>query len=87
MNPWPCAYTFLNGKTLKVYACEVVDFVFGERCKCGTVVCANSKQGLIVATKDGFLRLTDIQAEGGKRMSDSSYLLGHKIEIGMVLNG
>ena len=86
MNPWPCAFTFLNGKQLKVYASELVDGAYGNY-SAGTIVCANPKQGLIVATGDGFIRLSDIQAEGGKRMSDSAYLLGHQIEIGVKLNG
>ncbi len=85
MNPWPCAYAFLNQKPLKVYASKVVEFTASA--KPSTVVCSDSKCGLIVATADGFIRLTEIQAEGGKRMSDVAYLLGHKIEIGTVFNG
>ena len=29
-NPWPIAYTFLNGKTLKIYSATVVDMT-GEQ--------------------------------------------------------
>ena len=53
----------------------------------GVVVAADSKQGLIVCAESGFIRLKEIQAEGGKRMADTAYLLGHKIEIGTKLNG
>lgn len=85
MNPWPCAYTYLNSKPLKVYATEVLDLK--TDLPCGTVVSADSKFGLVVSTSNGCIRLKEIQAEGGKRMSDKVYLLGHKIEIGTKLNG
>ena len=87
MNPWPCAFAFINEKPLKVYSCSFVDFACDTKPMPGTVVCANSKNGLIVATKDGFIKLDEIQAEGGKRMSASAYLLGHSIELGAVFNG
>lgn len=87
MNPWPCAYTFLGGKTLKVYKGEVVNFDLSEKVLPGTIVNADSKNGLIVSTSDGFIRLCEVQAEGGKRMSDNAYLLGHKLTVGERFNG
>ena len=85
MNPWPCAYTFLDEKPLKVHSSDIVEIeAFAQP---GEVICADSKRGLIIATGNGFIRLKDIQAEGGKKMADTAYLLGHKIEIGTKLNG
>lgn len=85
MNPWPCAYTFLDEKPLKVHSSDIVEIeAFAQP---GEVVCADSKRGLIIATGNGFIRLKEIQAEGGKKMADTAYLLGHKIEIGTKLNG
>ena len=85
MNPWPCAYTFLDKKPLKVHSSDIVEIEASAQP--GEVICADSKRGLIVATGNGFIRLKDIQAEGGKKMADTAYLLGHKIEIGTKLNG
>jgi methionyl-tRNA formyltransferase len=85
MSPWPCAYTFLDNKPLKVHSSEIVEFK--SAAEPGVVVAADSKQGLIVCAASGFIRLKEIQAEGGKRMADTAYLLGHKIEIGTKLNG
>ena len=85
MNPWPCAYTFLDQKPFKVHSSNIVEIeAFAQP---GEVICADSKRGLIVATGNGFIRLKEIQAEGGKKMADTAYLLGHKIEIGTKLNG
>lgn len=85
MTPWPCAYCYLNGKQLKVFKVEKVNGDFGGN-SFGEVVCAN-KSGLILKVADGYIRLSEIQAEGGKRMSDTAYLLGHSIPLGEVLNG
>lgn len=83
MNSWPCAYTFLNGKMIKVFKGSLI---YGDfNAPCGTVVLADNKNGLVVKTVDGALRLDVIQAEGGKKMTDTEYLIGHKIPVGTVL--
>ena len=85
MTPWPCAYCYLNGKQLKVFKVENVEGFWGGKTN-GEVVCAD-KRGLIVKISNGYIRLCEIQAEGGKRMTDTAYLLGHIIELGEVING
>lgn len=82
MNSWPSAYTFLNGKLFKVFKGSIYSGDFNA--PCGTVVLADNKNGLVVKTKDGALRLDVIQAEGGKKMTDTDYLIGHKIPVGTV---
>ena len=82
MNSWPSAYTFLNGKMFKVFKGSIYSGEFNA--PCGTVVLADNKNGLVVKTKDGALRLDVIQAEGGKKMTDTDYLIGHKIPVGTV---
>lgn len=83
MNSWPSAYTFVNGKMLKVFKGKVVDC--DSDLPCGCVIDADNKNGLVVKTADGAIRLECIQAEGGKKMSDSEYLIGHKIPVGTEL--
>lgn len=76
----PCAFTFLNGKRLKVYFAEKT----GISCDkpSGVVV---EGEGLCVSCGGEVLRLSDIQPEGGKRMKDSDFLRGRKLEVGTVL--
>ena len=76
--PWPCASTELAGRRFKVYRTAP-----GNKTdqKPGTILYAG-KQGIEVACGDGkSLYLTQIQAEGGKRMSAEAYLLGHPITV------
>lgn len=88
MNPWPCAYTFIDKKMLKVFKAQKVqdeNLRYGAEVP-GTVLKADNKNGLVVATKDGAVRLSEIQPESKKRMSDYNYLLGHSIPVGQKLN-
>lgn len=60
MNPWPSAYTSLDGKTMKVWEAEVLDAQSKE--EPGTIVEVNKKE-IIVATGSNDLALHEIQLE------------------------
>ena len=49
------------------------------------MICANKKNGLVVATADGAIELCEIQAPNAKRMDARAFLLGHSIEEGKSL--
>ncbi len=73
LNPWPSAYSYLDGKKLKIHASRVVEGS-GEAGK------AFTKDGnLLVYCGEDALELTEIQTENGKRMDGKSYLLGHPL--------
>ena len=79
LNPWPSAYTFVNGKTLKVWKS-----VLGQEtsdAEPGTVTSTDA-QGIHVACKDGVLILTEVQLEGKKRMEAEVFLRGYHMEAG-----
>ena len=85
MNPWPSAYTYLGGKTLKIWKADVItDTIKKTDAKSGEIIFTD-KKNIIVKTKDGVLALKEIQFEGKKRMDTEVFLLGYKIEIGEVL--
>lgn len=93
VNLNPVAHFMLNGSNFKVYTASVLDSDTCTRLglqlnnfSCGEVAYATSKVGLIVKASDGFVKLIDIQPEGGKRMDSKSYLNGKKIEVGSILN-
>lgn len=80
MTPWPSAFTEYDGKKLKVFDTKKVED--SKSHEIGEVVFADVKNGLVVQAKDGLVRLSDIQLEGAKRMSDVDFLRGRKIEVG-----
>ena len=76
--PWPCAATELAGQRFKVFATAP-----GQSTdKAPGTILAAGKRGIEVACGDGqSLLITELQAEGGKRMAASAYLLGHPIQV------
>jgi methionyl-tRNA formyltransferase len=76
--PWPCASAVLDGKSFKVFRTEEGNTVSAAP---GTVVSAGNS-GIEVACGDGrSLFITELQAEGGKRMPAGDYLRGHPMKI------
>ncbi len=83
LNPWPSAYTKLNGKTLKLWEAKVLpevakDAVPGQ-------VQEVTRTSFVVATGIGALEITSLQLEGKKRMDTESFLRGYKVEKGQIL--
>lgn len=76
----PCAFTFLEGKRIKVFFAEKED-----RKAEGAFGAVVSGDGLCVNCGGEVLRLTDIQPEGGKRMKDTDFLRGRKVALGTIL--
>lgn len=76
--PWPCATTEVGGKKIKVFKTEQGS---ATAARPGTVVAAG-KQGIEIACGDSkTLRITQLQAEGGKRMAAADYLRGHPVQV------
>ncbi|HSN07554.1 MAG TPA: methionyl-tRNA formyltransferase [Hanamia sp.] len=73
LSPYPAAFTYLNGKKLKIFSSEK------ESCKVknepGEIV-TDHKTYLKFAAKDGFISLKEIQPEGKKRMRIEDFLRG-----------
>ena len=76
LNPWPSAYTRLNGKTLKIW--NALPEPGGEPQKAGCVYLVNKKE-LKIHTGDGVLSLLEVQLEGKKRMDIPSFLRGYEV--------
>ena len=82
LNSWPSAYTFFEGKSLKLWNCDVIEEICTEAP--GTIVRVN-KDSIDVATGNGVLRILELQLEGKKRMDTKSFLLGNAWKAGMCL--
>lgn len=84
LNPWPSAYTLWEGKTMKIWAAEVLD---GDSAlPCGAVADV-TKTGFSVQTGSGLLRILELQIPGKKRMSADAFLRGYRMEPGIRLGG
>ena len=79
LNPWPSAYTYIDGKTLKIWEAEVLDRNYG--CEYGEVA-EVTRNCLIIQTGIGALSVKSVQLQGKKRMDIAAFLNGYTIEKG-----
>lgn len=74
LHPWPVAYTFFEGKPLKIWWAEKVNGKHGYQP--GEIVSIEN-DGIIVATGNTvFLKITELQPSGKKRMLAEPFLRG-----------
>ena len=81
LNPIMGTYSYLDGKKIKFWKVDVLqeDNYNAEN---GTVIKADSKEGLYIKAKNGIIKVLEIQGENAKKMSIQDFLRGNKIEIG-----
>ncbi len=89
MNPAPIAYTLLNGEKVNVYRAEKAVLTDEETLALdgaafGEVLSDKPKRGLLVKCADGAVKLLEVQAAGGKRISGGDFLNGRKAQKGQV---
>lgn len=76
LSPYPTAFTILNDKTLKIFKAALEEKEPGIAA--GGFL-TDGKTYLKFATKDGFIKLLDIQYEGKKRMLIEDFLRGMRL--------
>ncbi|HEY8660117.1 MAG TPA: methionyl-tRNA formyltransferase [Hanamia sp.] len=73
LSPYPAAFTFLQGKKLKIFSAEKeIDNKVNDPGKIFT----DNKTFLKFSTNDGFISLKEIQLEGKKKMNIEDFLRG-----------
>lgn len=82
LNPAPSAYSYIDGKILKIFEADVTESE--SQSEPGTVI-AVDKQSFTVQCGAQALRIKTVQLEGKKQMPVSAFLLGYKIDAGMKL--
>ncbi|MFH1830818.1 MAG: methionyl-tRNA formyltransferase [Pseudomonadota bacterium] len=80
-TPWPGSFALVGTKKLTIHEAEPMDL--DHALPPGTVL--ESKEHILIACGKGALCLVEMQMEGGRRMSASDFLHGHKIKEGEVL--
>ncbi|MCK5236273.1 MAG: methionyl-tRNA formyltransferase [Deltaproteobacteria bacterium] len=77
LKPWPGAFTYLDGKLLKIHSatCAEGEYTAGE-----VIEAAGGK--VVVGCGSGSLEITELQLEGKRRMSAEEFLKSGKIKVG-----
>jgi len=73
LSPYPCAWTKIKEKTLKVYKASISDEEVNEP------IVSDGKTFLKFACSDVYLSLEEVQLEGKKRMGIEEFLRGYRL--------
>jgi len=82
LDPWPSAFSFLDGKRYRFFSPEIVRRPSPE--PPGTI-CRADSQGLLIATGADCLLIHEVQPEGKKRMEVAACLRGAPLATGILL--
>ena len=79
LNPWPGAFSYLNGRRIKVLQARVIEQQQGGDVRPGQIRQANHREGLIVeAGQKSALAITQLQPEGKQAMTAWEYFQGFR---------
>ena len=81
LNPIMGTYSYLDGKKIKFWKVDALQDE-DSNVENGTVIKADSKEGLYIKAKNGIIKVLEIQGENAKKMNIQDFLRGNKIEIG-----
>jgi methionyl-tRNA formyltransferase len=73
LSPYPAAFTFLNGKKIKIFFAEKE---ISNKQHLPANVVSDDKSFLKFACNDGYISLLELQAEGKKKMNVKDFLRG-----------
>lgn len=76
LNPWPMAYTFLDGKSVKIHEAKEVEGFSGTE---GALL---DEKRFVVGTKNGAVEFITVQPEGKNKMSGADFIRGRRLEKG-----
>lgn len=77
LNPWPSAFTHIEGKLLKIWDASVE--AADDDKECGSVV-TDQKTYFKVKCDGGYLVINELQLEGKKRMKIADFLRGYSVK-------
>jgi methionyl-tRNA formyltransferase len=87
-QPWPGAFTSLDGRKLIVHRMNESDAQDGGAAgslEPGQILVVDEKRLLVACANETWLELAELQLEGRKRMTASEFLRGNRVATGMRL--
>ncbi|MEJ2482444.1 MAG: hypothetical protein P8049_04840, partial [Gemmatimonadota bacterium] len=87
-DPWPAAWSELGGHPVQLFRPEIVEESLDARRSVapGTVLRADARAGLEVATGAGRLRIGEVKPAGKDRMPASAWIAGRGVKEGGRFN-
>ena len=79
-NPFPGAFTMWEGQPLKIHRVSLTSGSVAP----GSVSIADDRDGIVVGTGEGSVRLEELQPQGKKRMDGPSFVRGYRVDAGIT---
>lgn len=86
LNSWPSAYTHWEDKVVKIWNAKAQPSTEQAKGTTPGTVTEVTKEYFVVQTKEGTLRVNEVQLPGKKRMETSAFLRGYTLEKGTVFH-
>ncbi len=85
LNPWPVAFTTLNGQVIKIWRVEKV--ANAKTAVPGTITKIESDGIVVVTGNDTAIKIKELQPSGKKKMTAEEFLrgTGSKLALGMIV--
>ncbi len=84
LSPYPTAFTYLNGKVLKIFTSKIDTNSYTSTQKVDSInknileISTDQKSYFSIKCNDGFLAILEVQLEGKKRMKIDEFLRGYR---------
>lgn len=86
-NPWPLAFTYLEGQRLNIFDTFPYPQETLPKVDCGTIIGYDKSRGIMAVTGDGLLAIRTLQFSGRKILSDKDFSNGFRNLAGARLAG
>jgi len=77
MNPWPVAFSYLFGETIRVWSVKPEGGIGSPG-----VITVRGEEGILVGAGQGLIRLLEVQAPGRRRMTAAEFARGRRLTEG-----
>ncbi len=86
LSPRPAAFSYLDQKRITLLLTELaMDDPIGQ--KPGSVIIADSRNGIVVSCGKGSLKLLQLKPESGKAMAGAEFVRGYRLKAGACFGG
>jgi methionyl-tRNA formyltransferase len=85
LDPWPGAWTVYDGQALKIWKTSAESLTVSPFAVFGQILSAG-RDGITVNADKGAVKISELQAPGGKRLPAADFIKGRGIEAGKVFN-
>jgi len=81
LSPFPSAFSFLNGKMLKILKTKLISWDKVDKKNTGKIISCDKKGPVNVQTGNGIISLLEVKPEGKRAMTIEEFIRGHSVKI------